>query len=274
MTEDRPAAHVVVIDDEPAVRATLRDCLQAGGYRVTEAEGEAGLMAAMAAGPVDLVTLDLRLRGEDGLALAQALRRHSDVPIIIVTGIGEPEDRAIGLEAGADDYITKPFHVRELLARVANVLRRVRPVSASHRTDPAAPPGAIGTGLEPGFMEFDGWRLDCLRRRLESPERRSCVLTAAEYDLLRAFLSNPNRVLSRDEIMDLLKGPDWTANDRVIDNQVRRLRYRINGIDGGSDLIKSVRGGGYMLTAAVRGTDCDGSPPRVATPPGIGEPTP
>lgn len=254
MTEDfyapaASAAHVVVVDDEVAIRGTLRDCLLTGGYRVTEADGKAGLMAAIEAGPVDLVTLDLRLGGEDGIELARELRARSDVPIIMVTGLGAPVDRAVGLEVGADDYVTKPFHVRELLARVASVLRRRQSVPRDATPD------------SEGLLTFDGWTLDCWRRRLESPEKRSCVLTAAEYDLLRIFLLHPNRVLSRNEIMDLLKGPDWTANDRVIDNQVRRLRNRMHDIDGDTQLIQSVRGGGYMLAAEVHGTDFDGSRP-------------
>ncbi|WP_102226401.1 response regulator transcription factor [Acidimangrovimonas sediminis] len=269
MSDDPPAdaiPHVVIVDDNPAIRDTLKECLLAGGYRVTEAGGRAELIAAMDGDHVDLITIDLRLGAEDGLDLTQEVRTRSQVPIIMISGVADPLDRARGLELGADDYITKPFNVRELLARVGVVLRRAQAgakayqqsvaQAAAQAAAPSAPMPRPAPVAGPGIVTFDDWTLDCRRRRLLSPENRSCVLTATEFDLLRMFLQNPNRVLSRDMIMDLLKGPDWTANDRVIDNQVRRLRNRMNDIDGVNDMIQSIRGGGYMLAADVAG-QCD-----------------
>ncbi|SDJ07224.1 response regulator transcription factor [Aliiruegeria lutimaris] len=233
--------HIVVVDDEKAVRQTLRDCLEAGGFRVTEARGREELFDVLSRDPANLITLDLWLGKDDGIDVAREIRTRWDVPIIMVTAKRDMIDRVVGLEIGADDYVTKPFHVRELLARIRSVLRR----SQHDHTGPFIP--ADG----PSRISFDDWVLDCRRRSVLSPAGKSGTLTAAEFELLRLLLLNPNRVLSRNEIMDKLKGPGWIANDRVIDNQIRRLRHKLESMNGEIDMIQSIRGSGYMLSANV-----------------------
>ena len=234
---DLDSPHIVIVDDEPAIRDVIRSCFELEGYRISEAGDGAQLFAIIDRGPVHLITLDLTLGREDGLAVAREIRARSDVPIIMVTGKGDPIDRIVGLEIGADDYIAKPFHVREVLARVRSVLRRQQ---------------GRGTPQADEQLGFAGWVLDCNRRELRSPDGRACPLTTTEYDLLEAFARHPNRVLTRDQIMDLVRGPDWNANDRAVDNQIGRLRRKMDGNGGdGGELIKSVRGVGYMFAATV-----------------------
>lgn len=237
--------HIVVVDDEPAVRDIIRACLEMEGYQVSEASQGTELVAILENRPVHLVTLDLNLGGEDGLALAREIRARWDTPIIMVTGKGDPIDRIVGLEIGADDYIAKPFHVREVLARVRSVLRR--------NPSKPAPQGDGEAAAEPGGdqMVFSGWVLDCARRELRSPGGALCPLTSTEFTLLEALARRPNRVLSRDQIMDLVRGPDWNANDRAVDNQIGRLRRKMESTESCGELIRSVRGVGYMLSADV-----------------------
>ncbi len=214
--------HVLIVDDEPRIRTMVRRYLVEEGLQVSEAGDGAAMRAALERDRIDLVLLDLVMPGEDGLSLARDIRRTSDVPIIMVTGKGDLIDRVVGLEAGADDYIAKPFHLREVLARIRTVSRRARAPA------PEAPP----TAGEPAgdILAFDGWRLDMARRSLRSPTGGDVTLSAAEFELLRAFVQNPNRVLSRDQLMDLAKGRDWAAYDRTVDTQVMRLRKRSSRI--------------------------------------------
>lgn len=195
-------------------------------------------MAILRREPVDLVTLDLKLKREDGLVIARDVWQRYNVPIMIITGKGEPLDRIAGLELGADDYISKPFHVREVLARVRSVLRRHAPQAAAD----AVPIRRYG---------FGGWVLDCLTRELSSPNGRTLRLTASEFELLAAFLANPNRVLSRESIMELTMGTPRFGNDRLIDNQVGRLKRKMTSVHDADGIIQSVRGAGYILTATV-----------------------
>jgi two-component system OmpR family response regulator len=242
--QQRDVVHIVVVDDDPAIRATLRDCLEPEGYRVSEAANKTQLFATMDQGQVDLITLDLKMLPDDGLSLAREIRERSDVPIIMVTSKADPLDRIVGLEIGADDYIVKPFHVREVLARVRSVLRRYQGKYSKA--------GNHSDGGE--CFVFDRWTLDCRRRRVESDSGKSCALTTAEFNLLKVLLTHANRVLTRNQIMDLMKGQSWVANDRAVDNQVGRLRRKLESIDGASHMIQSVRGAGYMMTADVTRT--------------------
>ncbi len=241
-------AHILVVDDDRRIRSMLRRYLVDEGFRVTEAEDGAQLRAALATAPVSLVLLDLMMPGEDGLSLARGIRQTSDVPVIILTGKGDIIDRVVGLETGADDYIAKPFHLREVLARIRTVLRRAGPASAA--SEPASPqPEREEAG---DVLVFDNWRLDVLRRQLHRADGGGVPLTTGEFDLLLAFARHPNRVLSRDQLMDLMKGRDWAAYDRTVDTQIVRLRRKIEENPAAPALIKTVRGAGYIFAASVR----------------------
>ena len=231
-------AHIVIVDDDSDVRDVIRACLEPEGYKVSEAMDEAELLRIMQNEPVDLLTLDLKLKHEDGLAIARRVRQEYAVPIIMITGKGEPMDRIVGLELGADDYISKPFHVREVLARVRSVLRRNMAPARAER--PVAE-----------RYVFGGWVLDCRTRELESPGGRTLRLTASEFALLETFLVNPNRVLTREDIKELTKGTSRFGNDRLIDNQVGRLKRKMTSIHDARGIIQSVRGAGYIFTASV-----------------------
>jgi len=235
--------HILVVDDEPRIRTMLRRYLGEEGFRVSEAMDGAGVRATLAQGPVHAVLLDLVMPGEDGLSLIRQIRQSSSVPIIMLTGKGELIDRVVGLEAGADDYMTKPFELREVLARIRAVIRRAA------ATPPPAPEAAPAADE---VLTFDGWMLDLVKRELRDPQGQTVVLTAGEFDLLRVFASHPNRVLSREQLIDLVKGRDWAAYDRAIDTQVGRLRKKIEPDLANPALIKTVRGGGYIFSAAVR----------------------
>lgn len=225
--------HILVVDDDAQIRRMLRRCLEDEGYRVSESEDGNNIDAVVRSG-LDLVTLDLNLGRADGLSIARQIRQASQVPIIMITGKGDMIDRIVGLELGADDYIAKPFHLREVLARIRSVLRR-------STATPSRPPS------EP-TIRFDGFVIDPARRSLTSPQGQPIELTTGEFDLLMVFCRQAHTVLTRDRIMDLLKGHDWAPNDRSIDNQVARLRKLIEVDTRNPDLIKTVRGAGYCFT--------------------------
>jgi two-component system, OmpR family, response regulator len=233
------AAHILVVDDQQEICDVVEDYLTGEGYRVTTAHDGAGMRRALAQSPVDLVILDLMLPGEDGLTLARSLRSESGIGIIILTGRGETVDRIIGLEMGADDYLPKPFHLRELLARVKSVLRRVQ----GHDGD-AAP-------LARTHARFAGWSFDLSTRELLSPAGEEVRLTTGEFDLLAAFVNNANQVLSRDRLLDLARNREAGPFDRTIDVQVGRLRRKIEDDPQNPTLIKTVRGSGYIFTPTV-----------------------
>ncbi|HMA50407.1 MAG TPA: response regulator [Magnetospirillaceae bacterium] len=233
--------HILVVDDDPLIRSLLRRYLIGEGFRVSEAVDGAGVRAALAQDPIHTVLLDLVMPGEDGLSLARQIRQRSNVPIIMLTGKGELIDRVVGLESGADDYVTKPFELRELLARIRAVLRRT---SQQPLPELAAAPGET--------LLFEGWGLDLVKRELRDPAGSAVPLTAGEFELLRVFASNPNRVLSRDRLIELVKGRDWASFDRAIDTQVGRLRKKIEADPANPTLVKTVRGGGYIFAASVR----------------------
>lgn len=232
--------HILVVDDQKEICDVVQEYLSGEGYRVSAAHDGAGMRRVLGQAQVDLVILDLMLPGEDGLTLARALRNEQPgIGIIILTGRGETVDRIIGLEMGADDYLPKPFHLRELLARVKSVLRRVHT-----RTGEAAPPGR-------SRARFAGWNLDLSSRELTSPGGEEVRLTTGEFDLLAAFVHNANQVLTRDRLLDLARNREAGPFDRTIDVQVGRLRRKLEDDPQNPTLIKTVRGSGYIFTPVV-----------------------
>ena len=236
---DKSRAHLLVVDDDREIRDLLSRFFDKHGYQVTTAKDGPEMRKALADWRIDLVILDLMLPGEDGLTLCRQLRASSDVPIIMLTAMGEETDRIVGIEMGADDYVPKPFNPRELLARVKAVLRRARAVSA---------PGGAHDGAA---LRFAGWTLDLAQRRLQSADGVAVALSAGEYELLTAFVEHPQRVLSRDQLLDLSRGRAAVPFDRSVDVQVGRLRRKIERNAKEPELIQTVRGGGYIFTAAV-----------------------
>ncbi len=232
--------HILVVDDDREIRDLLGRFLTKHGYCVTAvADGKAMNQVVAADDHVDLVILDLMLPGEDGLSLCRELRANSRIPIVMLTMMGEEADRIVGLEMGADDYLPKPFNPRELLARIKAVLRRAR----------RAP--AVSTANRPAILRFAGWKLDTHHRRLESPRGLVTDLTAGEYDLLVALVEHPQRVLSRDQLLDITHGDADAPFDRSVDMRISRLRRKIETNPREAQLIKTVRGGGYIFTAVV-----------------------
>jgi two-component system, OmpR family, response regulator len=231
--------HILVVDDQKEICDVVQEYLTGEGYRVSTAHDGAGMRRVLGQAAVDLVILDLMLPGEDGLTLARSLRNESGIGIIILTGRGETVDRIIGLEMGADDYLPKPFHLRELLARVKSVLRRVQ--SRAGESGPAVRSQA----------RFAGWTLDLSSRELLSPAGEEVRLTTGEFDLLAAFVNNANQVLTRDRLLDLARNREAGPFDRTIDVQVGRLRRKLEDDPQNPTLIKTVRGSGYIFTPAV-----------------------
>jgi len=234
--------HILVVDDQKEICEVVQQYLSSEGYRVSAAHDGTGMRRVMVQGEVDLVILDLMLPGEDGLTLARALREESTVGIIILTGRGETVDRIIGLEMGADDYLPKPFHLRELLARVKSVLRRA---STRAQNEKAAGSSARARA------RFAGWHLDLSTRELVSPSGGEVRLTTGEFDLLAAFVNNANQVLSRDRLLDLARNREAGPFDRTIDVQVGRLRRKLEPDPQKPTMIKTVRGTGYIFTPQV-----------------------
>lgn len=241
----RQDAHVLVVDDDPRVCEMLREFLTGEGFRVSLASCGDDMRDTIAVDAVDLVLLDLVMPGDDGLALARELRRDTNVPIIMLTGKSDVIDRIVGLEIGADDYIAKPFHLREVLARVRSVLRRCMPGGES------APPSAATNATAASCLEFDGWRFDPSRRTLHDADGRPVELTTGEFELLRVFTENNGKVLNRDQLMDQAKGREWTPYDRAVDTQIGRLRRKIEPDPANPTWIKTVRGVGYVFTPEV-----------------------
>ncbi|HEX2529557.1 MAG TPA: response regulator [Geminicoccus sp.] len=230
-------AHIVVVDDEVDVRETVTDYLVSRGLRVTALENAAQLRELLGKSKVDVALLDLRMPGEDGLSLARHVRETCDAGIIMVTAIAEPADRVLGLELGADDYVAKPFDLRELLARVRSVLRRRAAAS-----EPAAPDTKSKERIR-----FGDFVIDMVARRLRRLDGTDIPLTAMEFDLLSLFATRPGRVLSRDQILDLAHNKDEEPLDRSIDIRVTRLRRKIEVDPARPAHIKTVRGVGYVF---------------------------
>ncbi len=232
--------HILMVDDDPEICTIVKEYLAAAGYRVSIAQDGSDMRGVINQSPVDLVLLDVKLPDEDGLTLVRTLRAEkSGAGIIIVTGSGEMIDRIVGLELGADDYLSKPFHLRELLARVKSVLRRT---ARSVTETPSS---------KRSRAEFEGWHLDMSARELLSPAGEEVRLTTGEFDLLVAFITNANHVLSRDRLLEITRGREVGPYDRTIDVQVGRLRRKLGDECQQSRLIKTVRGSGYIFTGTV-----------------------
>src|SRR5438552_7858253 len=236
----REPVHVLAVDDDPSVRQLIADYLTDNDIEVTVVASGKEIAAVMARQTIDLVLLDLKLPGEDGMQIARTLRAESDVPIIILTGRKDEADRVMGLELGADDYLTKPFSPRELLARIRALLRRTR----ARET--------VADGLSRiRAYRFAGWELNVRLRRLKSPHGETIPTTNSEFNLLVAFLAAPQRVLSREQLLELSRLHDDEVYDRSVDVQVGRLRRKIEPTGTMTHLIRTERGAGYVFTAVV-----------------------
>jgi DNA-binding response OmpR family regulator len=234
-----PVPHILVVDDDSAMRQLVAEYLGHNDFRVTGAASGDELMETLRGGVVDLVLLDLRLPGEDGMTLLRQLRTASQIPVIILTGRAEEADRVMGLELGADDYLTKPFSPRELLARIRTVLRRMQ---VSHE--------AQGTRVCRAYR-IPGWELNLRTRRLTASDGRQVTLSNGEFNLLAALLATANRVVSRDQLIELSRRYDNEVYDRAIDVQILRLRRKIEGNPAEPQIILTERGMGYRIAVAV-----------------------
>ena len=229
---------LLLVDDEAALREPLAEYLSRQGFSVTEAASAAQARSLLKDELPDLVLLDIMMPGEDGLSLCRHLAEAHAIPTILLTAKGEPTDRIVGLEIGADDYVVKPFEPRELVARIRSVLRR-----SAKSASPVA---------DDELFEFEGWQLDPLKRRLSDPEGVMVSISSAEFRLLLAFLEHPRQVLDRDRLLDMVQGREAHLFDRAVDNQVSRLRRKIEADNRNPVLIQTVWGGGYMLAADVQ----------------------
>ena len=236
------SAHILVVDDHHEIRDLLSKYLSRNGFRVSNADGGVKMRQILKTAAIDLIVLDVMMPGEDGLTLCRHVRENENIPVILLTALGEETDRIVGLEIGADDYVTKPFNPRELLARVKSVLRRSQSM-----------PREAQETEEPEVLRFDDWTLYVHQRELLSPDGVTVPLSAADYRLLVTFLKRPAMVLSRDQLLDLTSGRTAQLFDRSIDNQVSRLRKKIEADPKNPKLVKTVRGGGYVFTAKVSG---------------------
>jgi two-component system OmpR family response regulator len=228
--------HILIVDDDRALRALIRDFLTGHGYRVSEADGGQPMRAILDSDRVDLVVLDVMMPGEDGLSIARSLSGRRDLGIVMVSALGSETDRIIGLEVGADDYLPKPVGPRELLARIRAVLRRQQPGDA---------PAEAGS-----VYAFDGWTFDVVRRVLRDPKSIIISLSEGEFSLLRVLVERPQRVLTRDQLLEYARGPDSDAFDRAVDTQISRLRRKLASRTD-AELIRTVRSEGYMFLPRV-----------------------
>jgi two-component system OmpR family response regulator len=235
-----PAVHVLALDDDPAIRALVADYLGQNEMRVTAVATGKELAAVMGRETVDLVVLDVRLQGEDGMQIARKLREESGIPILMLTGRAEEADRVMGLELGADDYLTKPFSPRELLARIRALLRRAN--AQASVADAIAKVRAY---------RFGGWELNVGLRKLKNPAGQNIEITNNEFSLLTAFLSAPQRILTRDQLLDLSRLHNAEVYDRSIDVQILRLRRKIEADPAHPEFIVTERGAGYVFSVAV-----------------------
>ncbi|WP_374284080.1 response regulator [Novosphingobium sp.] len=237
MTETLPI-RLLLVDDEKSLREPLADYLSRQGFDVLQAASAAEARSLLRTERPDLALLDIMMPGEDGLSLCRHLSESQSIPTIMLTARGEAMDRIVGLEIGADDYVVKPFEPRELVARIRSVLRR-----AAKGTPPPA---------EDEVLEFEGWQLDPLKRRLTDPEGVMVSISSVEFRLLMAFLEHPRQVLDRDRLLDMVQGREAHLFDRAVDNQISRLRRKIEVDSRNPTLIQTVWGGGYMLATDVR----------------------
>jgi two-component system OmpR family response regulator len=230
---------LLLVDDDDDIRSLLSGFFRAHGHTVIDAEDGKGLFSALRTNSVDLVILDVMLRGEDGFSVCRQLRATSSVPVIMLTAMADHTDRVVGLEVGADDYLTKPFDQRELLARVRAVLRRTAATAVPARNE-----------IRPQLY-FAGWRLDVARRELRSDHDTLVLLSASEFDLLLAFAEHPRRILTRDQLIDMARGSTHAAYDRSIDVLVSRLRHKLEQEPKNPALIRTIRNSGYIFSSEV-----------------------
>jgi two-component system OmpR family response regulator len=232
--------HLLLVDDDEDILALLTSFFHRHSHAVSTATNGSEMFAAIGRHSIDLVVLDVMLKNEDGFGLCRQLRATSAMPVIMLTAVGDHTDRIVGLELGADDYMTKPFDQRELLARVKAVLRRTRELATAPSPSETRP-----------ALRFAEWRLDVARRELRSADDTLVLLSGGEFDLLLAFAEHPQRVLTRDQLIDFARGSSHVAYDRSIDVQVSRLRYKIEEDPKNPVLIRTVRNGGYVFSAPV-----------------------
>lgn len=237
-------AHILVVEDDESVQDIVKHYLTSEGYRVTVVGEGMAMRDVMKADPAELVIMDIRLPGEDGFALTQFLHENYDVGVIIVSARTDHVDRVVGLEIGADDYVTKPFNERELLARVRSVLRRLQRSGDTNKN-------VSVTSLDNGVVRFAQWRLDCGARHLSDESGDAVSLTSSEFSLLQSFVASPQRVMTRDRLMDMVYSRDYEPYDRSIDVLITRLRRKIEVDSKKPALIKTVRGSGYLFAAEV-----------------------
>jgi len=232
--------HILLVDDDADILTLLSGFFRKHGHAVTTATGGAAMFEALERAPSDIVILDVMLQGEDGFSLCRRLRATSRIPVIMLTAMADHTDRVVGLEIGADDYVTKPFDQRELLARVKAVLRRTAELAAAPTPSETRP-----------TLRFAGWHLDVARRELRSADNALVLLSGGEFDLLLAFVEHPQRVLTRDQLLDLARGLSHAAYDRSIDVQVSRLRHKLENDPKNPAIIRTVRNGGYIFAPEV-----------------------
>ena len=235
-------AHIVVVDDDEDVRSTVAEYLQRNGFAVTECDGGDALRCVMSARPIDLAVLDINMPGDDGLTLAREIRASGDAGIVMLTAKSDDIDRIVGLEIGADDYVTKPFNPRELLARIRSVLRRAKAAAGGES------PATMGREVQMGVC-----RLNLDSRKLYCADGTEQPLTAMEFDLLATFAAHPGRVLSRDQLLDLAHNKEIEPFDRSIDIRITRIRRKIEEDPAKPQAIKTVRGAGYVYTPPAAG---------------------
>lgn len=231
--------HLLLVDDEAAIREPLGQYLQRAGFRVSEAPNAAEARKILAGNAIELVVLDIMMPGEDGLSLCRSIREQGELPVILLTARTEETDRIVGLEMGADDYVLKPFSPRELIARIKTILRR----AGNGGTREAQTPSSS--------YRFEGWTLSADDWTLTGADEVAIPLSTADFRLLQAFATHPRQVLSRDQLLDLTQGREAHAFDRSIDNQISRLRRKLEDDARSPTLIKTVWGGGYMFSADV-----------------------
>ena len=242
---DKPD-RILIVDDDPEIRRLLVDYMARNGFEPHSARDGREMVQMLDRHAIDLIVLDLTLPNTDGLTLCRDLRVRSSLPVLMLTARGEEADRIVGIEMGADDYLVKPFSPRELLARIKTILRRTRALPPNLRPDSQR------------CLMFAGWRLDTATRALTAPDGVVVSLSGGEYRLLRILLEHPNRVLNRDQLMELIHGKSAEPFDRTIDVQISRLRQRLRDENREPQLIRTVRGEGYVLATAVEGrTTCD-----------------
>lgn len=234
--------HILVVDDDQDIRELLSTFFTKNGFQISTLSSGERLLELLAKTPIDIILLDVMLPGNDGFGLCRMVREKHRIPIIMLTAVSEETDKIIGLELGADDYLTKPFNPRELLARIKAVFRRINETPSNEQT------------LDSEQYEFSGWTLNEASRQLFSPEKLEVALSAGEYELLMAFIKHPRRVLSRDFLLDYTKNRDAGPYDRSIDVLVSRLRQKIEEVPKEPTLIKTIRAGGYFFSESVSRT--------------------